>query len=161
MNSNYPRCYFKCTHKYEGCKALKQVQMIKDNPITYQTTYFNRHTCKEQLNQHHVMVDSDPTDPNLISFGSNDIQPKQDHHHSPISTIISQVEQENIKDRHAKSDDDQDLSSDEAKSTLQDPWQDINDGLESLGYKPECDFGSLHRLDEEFNEFDDIDYSWY
>ncbi|GER50873.1 WRKY DNA-binding protein 70 [Striga asiatica] len=159
MNSNYPRCYYRCTHKHEGCKATKQVQMIKDDPITYQTTYFNRHICREQSNQH-VTVCSDPVDSNLICFDLNNIQPKQDNH-SLISTVIPQVKQEaNNKDHHTQSDD-QDLNSDEVKSTLQDPWQDIDSGLEPLGYKPDCGMGSLHELDEEVNQLGDIDYSWY
>ncbi|XP_051143866.1 WRKY DNA-binding transcription factor 70-like [Andrographis paniculata] len=51
LNSKYPRCYYRCTHKYEegGCKAIKQVQITEENPITYKTTYFNHHTCSSQI----------------------------------------------------------------------------------------------------------------
>ncbi|CAH9090596.1 unnamed protein product [Cuscuta epithymum] len=46
LNSEYPRCYFRCTHKHtQGCKATKQVQRVSENE--YQTTYFGNHNCKE------------------------------------------------------------------------------------------------------------------
>ncbi|KAG5616324.1 hypothetical protein H5410_016148 [Solanum commersonii] len=47
LNSKYPRCYYRCTHKYDQeCRATKQVQIIQENPIKmYQTTYFGNHTC--------------------------------------------------------------------------------------------------------------------
>ncbi|CAH9098309.1 unnamed protein product [Cuscuta europaea] len=49
LNSEYPRCYFRCTHKHtQGCKATKQVQRVSENE--YQTTYFGNHTCKEDPN---------------------------------------------------------------------------------------------------------------
>ncbi|XP_051137916.1 WRKY DNA-binding transcription factor 70-like [Andrographis paniculata] len=46
LNSHYPRCYYRCTYKNGGCKATKQVQMIKEKPNTlYQITYINHHSC--------------------------------------------------------------------------------------------------------------------
>ncbi|CAH9121541.1 unnamed protein product [Cuscuta epithymum] len=46
LNSEYPRCYFRCTYKHtQGCKATKQVQRVSENE--YQTTYFGNHNCKE------------------------------------------------------------------------------------------------------------------
>ncbi|GFP89381.1 probable WRKY transcription factor 70 [Phtheirospermum japonicum] len=177
MSSTYPRCYFRCTFKSEGCKATKQVQRTKENPIMYQTTYFNHHTCTEKLRHpHDLIVDSNPVEPNLISFETN-IQSKQDQYSPNPMSSISQVKDE-FKEDNARSD--QDLGSDEAKSTLQDPWQDFDHtGLESLGYKPEWapiassyqdevgsgfdqsyEATSLHGL-EEVNQLGDIDYSWY
>ncbi|CAH9069651.1 unnamed protein product [Cuscuta europaea] len=44
LKSEYPRCYFRCTHKYvAGCRATKQVQRTQDG--MYQSTYYSRHTC--------------------------------------------------------------------------------------------------------------------
>ncbi|XP_047328552.1 WRKY DNA-binding transcription factor 70-like [Impatiens glandulifera] len=46
LNSNFPRCYFRCTHKYDqGCKALKQIQMMHDEPVRYKIIYIGRHSC--------------------------------------------------------------------------------------------------------------------
>ncbi|KAL0298262.1 UNVERIFIED_CONTAM: WRKY DNA-binding transcription factor 70 [Sesamum radiatum] len=128
LNSEYPRCYYRCTHKYEGCKATKQVQRIKEDPITYQTTYFNKHTCKETPRAPHLIIHSDPIEPNLISFQAPEAQD-----HTP--PMIHTVKQESYKGDNLS--EDQDLSDDQAKSSLlQDPWQDIMGGLESSGYKP-------------------------
>ncbi|KAL0303982.1 UNVERIFIED_CONTAM: WRKY DNA-binding transcription factor 70 [Sesamum radiatum] len=133
LNSEYPRCYYRCTHKYEGCKATKQVQRIKENPIIYHTTYFNKHTCKETLRAPHLIIDSDPIEPNLISFQAPEAQD-----HTPTNPMIHPVKQESYKGDNLSEDQDQDqdLSNDQAKSSLlQDPWQEFM-GLESSGYKP-------------------------
>lgn len=66
LNSNFPRCYYRCTHKFEsGCKATKQVQKIKvGKPTIYQTTYINHHTCiKASTNAFKADADS-----HLIKF---------------------------------------------------------------------------------------------
>ncbi|XP_060184847.1 uncharacterized protein LOC132614410 [Lycium barbarum] len=52
LNSKYPRCYYRCSHKYDKeCRATKQVQRIKEDPIIYRTTYFDRHVCKFSLKE--------------------------------------------------------------------------------------------------------------
>ncbi|GAA0149231.1 DNA-binding transcription factor [Lithospermum erythrorhizon] len=50
QNSKHPRCYFRCTNKFDqDCKALKQVQKLEgEGGNMYQTTYFSQHTCKDQ-----------------------------------------------------------------------------------------------------------------
>ncbi|KAL3653385.1 WRKY Transcription Factor [Castilleja foliolosa] len=172
MSSTYPRCYFRCTHKHEGCKATKQVQRTKENPIMYQITYFNHHTCTEKLRHlHDHIVDPDHVDPNLISFEMN-IQPKPDQYSPNPTSTISQAKEE-IKEDNVGMDQDLVVFG-EAKSTLNDPWQDIEIGLESSGYKPEWahienevgprfdqshEATSLHGF-EEANELGDIDYLW-
>ncbi|CAH1438831.1 unnamed protein product [Lactuca virosa] len=46
LNSKFPRCYFRCTHKHVlGCKALKQVQKLEDETNMLHITYFGYHTC--------------------------------------------------------------------------------------------------------------------
>ncbi|PIN24823.1 hypothetical protein CDL12_02441 [Handroanthus impetiginosus] len=175
LNSEYPRCYFRCTHKPEGCKATKQVQRMKGNPILYRTTYFNHHTCKQaQSYLPHLIIHSDPPEPNLISFqdnnNNNNIPSKQDDRNSqkPAINISPVVKQEDTQS------DIQDLS--DAKPTL--PWQEII-GPETIGYKPEwapmrssyqeevvsgfhsCESTSLHGLDMEVNQLGDIDNLHY
>ncbi|NP_001352740.1 WRKY transcription factor 80 [Solanum lycopersicum] len=69
LNSKYPRCYYRCTHKYDQeCRATKQVQIIQENPIImYHTTYFGNHTCnptkipKHTYNNHAMVKHSDST----------------------------------------------------------------------------------------------------
>ncbi|XP_059298764.1 WRKY DNA-binding transcription factor 70-like [Lycium ferocissimum] len=59
LNSKYPRCYYRCSHKYDKeCPATKQVQRIKEDPIIYRTTYFDRHVCKCSLKKplHQVII---------------------------------------------------------------------------------------------------------
>ncbi|XP_073146002.1 WRKY DNA-binding transcription factor 70-like [Henckelia pumila] len=73
LSSEFPRWYYRCTHKHQGCKATKQVQKIKEEPlILYQTTYFNHHTCADSPAQlpHELILESDPANSsNLLSFG--------------------------------------------------------------------------------------------
>nr|WCL15227.1 WRKY4002 [Atractylodes chinensis] len=46
LNSKFPRCYFRCTHKpVHGCKAQKQVQKLEDESNMFHITYFGHHTC--------------------------------------------------------------------------------------------------------------------
>lgn len=89
LHSKYPRCYYRCTHKSQGCKARKQVQKMKEDPL-YQITYFNHHTCTDtrmMLPQH--IVETDPiNESNLLSFqGSN-------YNHSPKPANVSALKQE-------------------------------------------------------------------
>ncbi|KAI3904787.1 hypothetical protein MKX01_006897 [Papaver californicum] len=46
LNANYPRGYYRCTHRnVQGCLAMKQVQRIDEDPSTFNVTYRGRHTC--------------------------------------------------------------------------------------------------------------------
>lgn len=48
------RHYYRCTHKFEqGCLATKQVQKTEEDPLPmYNTTYYGRHTCKNNYSDH-------------------------------------------------------------------------------------------------------------
>ncbi|KAG6415944.1 hypothetical protein SASPL_123364 [Salvia splendens] len=148
------RSYFRCTHKQDGCKALKQVQRIKGEEIMYQTTYLIHHTCKETLRARPLVVEySDLIDPNLISFQTS-MTSEQDHQHcnhsSKIPLIISSVKREECVSEDA---------SHEAKSTLEDPWNDIT-GLDTFPvwtpYQDEVESASLDGLHMEVNQLCDI-----
>ncbi|KAK6155993.1 hypothetical protein DH2020_010241 [Rehmannia glutinosa] len=169
LNSKYPRCYYRCTHKYEGCKATRQVQRStkEEDSILYQITYFNHHTCTQTHS--HLILDSDPVNqPNLISFQTNIISPSKKDPINPMTNISSSVKQEPKEEDHAQIS--EDVS--EAKSTLQDPWQDDVIGLEPFGYRPvwapmeasgfqSCESTSFHGLDMEVNQLGDIDNLHY
>ncbi|CAA2989034.1 probable WRKY transcription factor 70 [Olea europaea subsp. europaea] len=68
LNAKYPRCYFRCTHKNQGCKATKQVQKFKEQPILYRTTYFGHHTCRDKLRTPQIIIDTDLPDSNIHCF---------------------------------------------------------------------------------------------
>ncbi|XP_023735861.1 WRKY DNA-binding transcription factor 70 [Lactuca sativa] len=57
LNSQSPRCYYRCTHKPDhGCKAQKQVQKLEDESNMYHITYFGHHTCPTLNNFSHSGV---------------------------------------------------------------------------------------------------------
>ncbi|KAK4351227.1 hypothetical protein RND71_030540 [Anisodus tanguticus] len=57
LNSKYPRCYFRCSHKYDqDCQATKQVQIMQEYPKMYHTTYFGNHTCNSTKIPKHNMI---------------------------------------------------------------------------------------------------------
>ncbi|KAE8703187.1 WRKY DNA-binding protein 70 [Hibiscus syriacus] len=90
FNSNHPRSYYRCTHRKEqGCQALKQVQMIEDDPPKYQTIYLGHHTCKNKPHPSHFIVDHPfSNDSIILSFANNSLTTKQDN------TFFSWVKQE-------------------------------------------------------------------
>ncbi|CAN1142011.1 WRKY DNA-binding transcription factor 70 [Linum perenne] len=82
IKSEFPRQYYRCTHsKEQKCQATKQVQMITqrlppNDQLFYRTTYYGRHTCK---NDHHLrLVQDDLAGCHVISFNNNN-GAKQDH----------------------------------------------------------------------------------
>ncbi|KAL8552373.1 hypothetical protein ACS0TY_001170 [Phlomoides rotata] len=156
LNSDHPRCYYRCSHKHEGCKAIKQVQRTKGEAIiSYEITYFYQHTCTETVRAPHLVVESDPVQRNLISFQTSNTQSKQDQD-SPDPIKLSSFKQEDTQSEDA---------SHEAKSSLEDTWQDYI-GLDLLGYMPEWvpyqqEVASrfdhyLHGLDMEVDQLSDI-----
>ncbi|PWA53111.1 WRKY domain-containing protein [Artemisia annua] len=61
LNSKFPRCYFRCTHKHvQGCKALKQVQQLEDDSNMFEIRYIGHHTCAppNTSSHHRVVLDS-------------------------------------------------------------------------------------------------------
>ncbi|KAF7126418.1 hypothetical protein RHSIM_Rhsim11G0064200 [Rhododendron simsii] len=74
LNPRYPRSYYyECTNRTsQGCQAKKLVQRTEDNPLTYQTTYTNHHTCNNQLKDPPRVIfgSTTPTDPFKPAFGS-------------------------------------------------------------------------------------------
>ncbi|XP_073146019.1 WRKY DNA-binding transcription factor 70-like [Henckelia pumila] len=89
LHSKFPRCYYRCTNKSQGCKAKKQVQKINEDPL-YQITYFSHHTCTDtqMMLPHDHIVEPDPMESNLLSFqGSN-------YNHSPKPANVSLLKQE-------------------------------------------------------------------
>ncbi|KAK4766278.1 hypothetical protein SAY87_007920 [Trapa incisa] len=65
INTKFPRCYYRCTHKLDqGCKATKQVQRMEECHRLYRITYIGEHTCKRTSNLSPQMItDADPWEP--------------------------------------------------------------------------------------------------
>ncbi|XP_057724949.1 probable WRKY transcription factor 70 [Arachis stenosperma] len=136
LSSIFPRSYFRCSRKHEGCRAIKQVQKTQENPIMYQTTYTGMHTCKSTPNSNNNV-------PRLLVNSQN-------HHHEKdyypiISPLTPTVTQE-----HAK----EDSPSHVGDHKLDHVWSDLKDFEPSI--KPSINlvknFGTHD--DDEFHHFD-------
>ncbi|KAE8726742.1 putative NAD(P)-binding Rossmann-fold superfamily protein [Hibiscus syriacus] len=48
LGSNFPRGYYRCTHRHsQGCLATKQVQRSDNDPTNFEVKYRGRHTCNQ------------------------------------------------------------------------------------------------------------------
>ncbi|GMI98452.1 WRKY DNA-binding protein 46, WRKY DNA-BINDING PROTEIN 46 [Hibiscus trionum] len=48
LGSNFPRGYYRCTHRHsQGCLAIKQVQRSDNDPTNFEVKYRGRHTCNQ------------------------------------------------------------------------------------------------------------------
>ncbi|KAE8699799.1 hypothetical protein F3Y22_tig00110570pilonHSYRG00228 [Hibiscus syriacus] len=48
LGSNFPRGYYRCTHRHsQGCLAIKQVQRSDNDPSNFEVKYKGRHTCNQ------------------------------------------------------------------------------------------------------------------
>ncbi|OWM81615.1 WRKY DNA-binding transcription factor 70-like [Punica granatum] len=105
LNTNFPRSYFRCTHKLDqGCQATKQVQKISNDPSLYQTIYHGQHTCQNLLKAPQIILaDSSPRDSSiLLSFKTekspNDTSARTDSNknialsYSPFPTLAMKRE---------------------------------------------------------------------
>lgn len=98
LNTNYPRNYYRCTHKHDqGCQATKQVQQISENPTKYKLIYHGHHTCKSPLKTPSIIID-DSLEENsslFLSFETNN-NPKHALNPSmfPSSAFPTMVKQE-------------------------------------------------------------------
>ncbi|KAJ9546210.1 hypothetical protein OSB04_025917 [Centaurea solstitialis] len=63
-----PRCYFRCTHKNEGCKALKQVQKLEDGSEKFHVIYIGHHTCQNVYQNTQMFSDSGGLSFFLLNF---------------------------------------------------------------------------------------------
>ncbi|KAI3751187.1 hypothetical protein L2E82_22234 [Cichorium intybus] len=85
LNAKFPRCYFRCTHKNEGCKALKQVQQLEDGSQMFHITYFGHHTCQNLHKNPHMFSDSGALSCFLLDFKNSNTN----HLPSSPSTITN------------------------------------------------------------------------
>ncbi|KAJ0466033.1 putative transcription factor WRKY family [Helianthus annuus] len=94
LNSNFPRCYFRCTHKQvHGCKALKQVQKLEDGSNMFHIIYFGHHTCPPPNNTSSQLACTNsksnhnfPNSPSTITKSHIDPSVKQDDLTNKVSS---------------------------------------------------------------------------
>ncbi|URD73084.1 WRKY transcription factor [Musa troglodytarum] len=49
LGAKHPRAYYRCTHRHtQGCSATKQVQRSDEDPLMYEITYVEAHTCLQK-----------------------------------------------------------------------------------------------------------------
>lgn len=105
------RAYFRCTRKHDqGCRAIKQVQQIQDNPKLYQTTYIGHHTCKNILKAPQMII-SDYEHPWNSANNYNVVAGSHDHLNISPDNSKSAAKEDQIVKEEAPSDHDQDNAS--------------------------------------------------
>lgn len=88
------RSYFRCTRKHDqGCKAIKQVQRMQENPDVFHTTYIGLHTCTDNLKASEIMV----TD--CRNWGSYTLPVESNR---PLMSSSSSTRSPTIKQEHPK-----------------------------------------------------------
>lgn len=84
------RNYFRCTRKYDqGCKAVKQVQKMDNDPAKYHIIYIGPHTCRDVLSSPQILGDS--SDPNWASCHLN-------YENQHVSTVPIKQEESSKED---------------------------------------------------------------
>nr|GEY03239.1 probable WRKY transcription factor 70 [Tanacetum cinerariifolium] len=128
LNAKFPRCYFRCTHKSEGCKALKQVQQLEDGSEKFHVTYYGYHTCQNMHKDTQMFSDT-----RALKFYLNFKDSNINHSPSSHSTITNANithSSEREDDSNAQSDDHHLATSNDDKQSIA-LWKDIIGNLES------------------------------
>ncbi|XP_076948437.1 putative WRKY transcription factor 70 [Bidens hawaiensis] len=135
LNSNFPRCYFRCTHKQgHGCKALKQVQKLEDGSNMFHIIYFGHHTC--------------PHTPTSSKLGGFDLDCKNSNNHHNMSNSPSTIAKDHIDPSIKQEDQSNNVSSAPSSPSL--VWKErLQDEFEY--FKNNDSFGDI--------SFDDIVFS--
>ncbi|KAJ0772033.1 putative transcription factor WRKY family [Helianthus annuus] len=114
LNSKFPRCYFRCTHKhFHGCKAVKQVQKLEEGESNmFHITYFGKHTCPspDSLSHQHYEVVL-----NLEDSKNNNLLPNSPSTITNIHTCVKQeveskAQSTDVSDNISSGNDDQSSS---------------------------------------------------
>ncbi|KAK4273785.1 hypothetical protein QN277_017116 [Acacia crassicarpa] len=132
LNSKFPRSYFRCTRKHDqGCKAVKQVQRIEENPEMFLTIYIGVHTCKDNLKAPEMVTDSGHWESYLAPTESN--KPPDDDQKASSSTPT-------VKQEYPKEDTPLSEITDNSDPNL---WPDLKDFelSEPLKMLDKLDFG--------------------
>lgn len=101
LNAKFPRSYYRCTRKHEqSCRATKQVQRMKENPIMYHTTYIGHHTCRDILKAPQFIGSSYPGYDSNNMVGSESKIPEEVQEMKPElikeETVVSDLTSDNV-----------------------------------------------------------------
>lgn len=130
LNAKFPRCYFRCTNKNEGCKALKQVQKLEDGSEMFHITYFGHHTCQNVHKNTHMFSDSGALSVFLLNFEDTNIN-NSSSSPSTITNVQNTPLMEQEDDSNAQSDDDHmAFNTNHGQSSIP-TWKDMIGDLES------------------------------
>ncbi|KAK9665310.1 hypothetical protein RND81_14G103800 [Saponaria officinalis] len=70
LGTNFPRAYYRCTQRSQGCFATKQVQRSDDDPTYFEVTYRGKHTCYQSSSSSssmpHLVPKLEPNNPSPI-----------------------------------------------------------------------------------------------
>lgn len=129
LNAKFPRCYFRCTHKSEGCKALKQVQQLEDGSEKFHVTYFGYHTCQNMLKDTQMFSDTGALKL-YLNFKDSNITHHSSSSHSTVTNANITRSSEREDDSNAQSNDHLAASTDDDKQSIA-LWKDIIGNLEA------------------------------
>ncbi|KAK7374084.1 hypothetical protein VNO80_07510 [Phaseolus coccineus] len=95
LNAKFPRNYYRCTHRDQGCPAKKQVQRVQEDPILYKTIYHGDHTCKSLENPQIILDPVSPSSSSMfLSFNSSFPTPSEQECPFLSSSFTSSVKRE-------------------------------------------------------------------
>lgn len=95
LNAKFPRNYYRCTHRDQGCSAKKQVQRVEEDPILYKTIYHGDHTCKSLENPQIILDPVSPSSSSMfLSFNSSFPTPSKQECPFLSSSFTSSVKRE-------------------------------------------------------------------
>ncbi|XP_054789115.1 probable WRKY transcription factor 70 [Prosopis cineraria] len=123
LNSKFPRSYFRCTRKRDqGCKAIKQVQRIQENPEMFLTTYIGFHTCKDILKAPEMVISDSGNWESYLLVESKAQNDDQKAHGRPLISSTSSTP--TIKQEYPKEDTPLSEITDNMEPSL---WSDFKD----------------------------------
>ncbi|KAG1338950.1 WRKY DNA-binding transcription factor 70-like [Cocos nucifera] len=159
------RSYYRCTHRNDqGCLAAKLVQQKDSNdPPMFVVTYIRQHTCKKSLRTSQLPMDRSPSEPCMLSFGSDWSGSKQ------VQSLLSSS---SSKGKGHVGDDVISPKFDASSSsnypltpdlTTRKSWDTTRDMLSGMSFSPNSDGSDKHLLMDPWNldegfAFDDSEF---
>lgn len=169
LNSNNPRSYFRCTHKFDqGCKAQKQVQKSEDDPSIFIITYMGHHTCNNPSHLPEMIQNfSGDNSTCLISFESNAAIPSNNTNYNKkpgqdktVNTPVQSLKQEGEEDMLSNL-----TMTDLTAGGVSDPMASSSDQAEDRGDvtselncfigDPDMHLMMLNPIEDDFSSFSD------
>ncbi|KAJ6804918.1 putative WRKY transcription factor 70 [Iris pallida] len=89
LNSKFPRCYFRCTNKFDqNCPAMRQVQRSEEDSSLYVITYIGEHTCQSRRRPAaSLAAPAEKGSACIINFGSSTSHSEDEPKFPPPSSL--------------------------------------------------------------------------